>query len=82
MNATKSKNEVLCGGYVSYDTRKKDDWGFPIRTEIEVYVKMPAEGYYDDCGYWTNLLVKALEAKVAKKFKTNRNVECRECWKV
>lgn len=70
------------GGYVSYDTRKKDESGWPIRRTIEVYTEVDLKGHSaDDCGYGTNLVVKALEEKVKKKFKGNRNVECRESWR-
>jgi hypothetical protein len=68
--------EVLCGGYVRWDTRKKDNNGWPIRTEREVRVWMPAGNPYDDCGYWTNLLVETLKDKVGPK----PNIEVSECW--
>lgn len=74
-----------CGGYVSYDTRKKDEnFGFPIRTsvEVEVVVDLPKGNVPDDCGAGTATVVKALEEKVKKRFKTDRHVECSESWEV
>ena len=69
------------GGYVHYDTPKKDEWGFPVRTCTEVYTEVElGNNTPDDCGYGTETACKALEAKVAKRFKRDRNVECRECW--
>lgn len=71
-----------CGGYVSYDTRQKDQHGYPIRTSIEVeeVVDLPKGNVPDDCGAGTAAVVKALEEKVKKRFKTDRHVECTESW--
>jgi len=70
-----------CGGYVSYDTRKKDDSGFPIRetAEIETVVDLGSNAP-DDCGAGTQKVVEALEAIVKKRFRVDRKVECRESW--
>jgi hypothetical protein len=72
------KHQVLCGGYVSWDLRRKDDYGYPLRRTKEVHVWMPAEGDYSDCGYWTNKLVSALKKTAEKHGK--KNVEVSECW--
>jgi hypothetical protein len=75
------KVEVLCGGYVSYDVGRMNEGR---RETEEIRVWMPIEGgNFDDCGYWTNLLCKALEDKVRKHFKgdRNRHPTCLECWR-
>lgn len=72
-----------CGGYVSYDTRKKDEiFGFPIRTsvEVETIIDLPKGCSPDDCGVGTAAVVKALEEIVKKRFKVDRHVECGESW--
>lgn len=74
-----------CGGYVGYDTRKKDEnFGYPIRTsvEVETVVDLPRGATPDDCGAGTAAVVKALEEIVKKRFKVDRHVECNESWEV
>ena len=69
------------GGYVSYDSRTKDASGYQVRETVEVYTVVDlGRNSPDDCGYGTNMCVRALEAKVAAKFKVDRNVVCIECW--
>lgn len=73
---------VRVGGYVSFDGRKKDASGWPIRETEEVYTDVDLKGHSaDDCGEGTRIICDALTAKVAKRFKTDRNVECTECWR-
>ena len=70
-----------CGGYVSYDTRKKDQNGWPIRNTIEVEAVIDlGKNCPDDCGHGTSLVMKTLEEIVKKRFTLDRHVECTECW--
>lgn len=78
----KGKRQALFGGYVSWDGRQKDSWGYPVRRHCEVRIWMDLPLAYDGCGADTDKLVRALEDKLkrARRFKTDRHVECRECW--
>jgi hypothetical protein len=68
--------EKLCGGYVSWDARKRDRHGDPVRTTRELHVWVPAGLATDDCGAGTAALVAALVAKAGARTR----VACRECW--
>ena len=69
------------GGYVSYDTPKKDEYGYPLRKTVEINTEVElGKNTPDDCGAGTNAVVCALEAIVEKRFKVDRNVKCSECW--
>lgn len=85
MKKTRTRNgkvEVLCGGYVWYDTRKKGKSGLLIRKMEEVRVWMPASGGdYDDCGQYTDLLFETLKKEVEKRFTINREVTVSSCWR-
>lgn len=85
MKKTRTRNgkvEVLCGGYVWYDTRKKGHSGLLLRVMEEVRVWMPASGRdYDDCGRYTSQLVKALKKKVESRFNRDRDVGVSSCWR-
>jgi hypothetical protein len=72
------QREKLCGGEVSWDGRKSDEYGLKERTirTLEVWVR--ANLCTDDCGQGTNELVAALKAKAEKA--GHKNVTVRECW--
>lgn len=70
-----------CGGYVSYDTRKKGPDGWPVRNTIEVEAVIDlGKNVPDDCGAGTSKIMKTLEDIVKKQFKVDRHVVCAECW--
>lgn len=76
------EHQARFGGYVSYDTNRKNDFGTPIRETEEVAVWLSSDIDESDCGWGTEQVTKALEAKISKRFKkTDRNVECRESWR-
>ena len=76
--------EVLCGGYVSHDTRQKNAHDYPVRRcrEVRVWIRLdPDCPDFDDCGPVTNRLIRALENKLKRRFKQDRHVECHESWR-
>lgn len=72
------QHQALFGGYVSWDSRTKDEFGYPLRIRKELRVWLRSNLADDDCGPGTDELVAALKAKAGAN---KQNVEVSESWR-